>query len=195
MIAQMMPTTIIGAPNAVLNATLIEFAGTHVAGEAQRENNCNREEAGEELAEFTGKACADVVDRTAGNVTLVVRGLVLLRENRLAVDGGHAEECTQPHPENRARAAGIQCGSRACDVAGADLRRNRGGQRLERTHAVLASLLTVEREMAEQMLPACAELTHLDEPGADGKHDAGSDQQIQQQAVPHDVADSAYPVC
>ena len=28
MIAQMMPTTIIGAPNAVLNATLIEFACT-----------------------------------------------------------------------------------------------------------------------------------------------------------------------
>lgn len=30
---------------------------------------------------------------------------------------------------------------------------------------------------------------------ADGKHDAGSDQKVQQQAVPHDVADSAYPVC
>ena len=36
-------------------------------------------------------------------MALVVRGLVLLRENRLAVDGGHAEECTQPHPENRTR--------------------------------------------------------------------------------------------
>ena len=167
----------------------------HVAGKAQCKNNRNREEAGEELAEFTGKACADVVDRTAGNVTLVVRGLVLLRENRLAVDGGHAEECTQPHPENRARAAGIQCGSRACDVAGADLRRDRGGQRLERTHAVLARLLTVEREMAEQMLPACAELTHLNEARADGKHDAGANQQVQQQAVPYDVADLAYPVC
>ena len=167
----------------------------HIAGKAQCKNNRNREEAGKELAEFTGKACADVVDRTAGNVALVVRGLVLLRENRLAVDGGHAEECTQPHPENRARAAGIQCGSRACDVAGAGLRRDRGGQRLERTHAVLASLLTVEREMAEQMLPACAELTHLNEARADGKHDAGSDQKVQQQAVPHDVADSAYPVC
>lgn len=73
----------------------------HVAGKAQCKNNRNREEASKELAEFTGKACADVVDRTAGNVALVVRGLVLLRENRLAVDGGHAEECTQPHPENR----------------------------------------------------------------------------------------------
>ena len=49
--------------------------------------------------------------------------------------------------------------------------------------------------MAEQMLPACAELTHLNEARADGKHDAGSDQKVQQQAVPHDVADSAYPVC
>ena len=167
----------------------------HVAGEAQRENNCNREEAGEELAEFTGKACADVVDRTAGNVALVVRGLVLLRENRLAVDGGHAEKRTQPHPENRTRTAGIQCGSRACNVAGADLRRDCGGKRLERTHAVLARLLTVEREMAEQMLPACAELAHLNEARADGKHDAGANQQVQQQAVPYDVADLAYPVC
>ena len=167
----------------------------HVAGKAQCKNNRNREEAGEELAEFTGKACADVVDRTAGNVALVVRGLVLLRENRLAVDGGHAEERTQPHPENRTRTAGIQCGSRACNVAGADLRRNRGGQRLERTHAVLARLLTVEREMAEQMLPACAELAHLNEARANGKHDAGANQQVQQQAVPYDVADLAYPVC
>lgn len=49
--------------------------------------------------------------------------------------------------------------------------------------------------MAEQVLPACAELTHLNEARADGKHDAGSDQKVQQQAVPHDVADSAYPVC
>ena len=73
----------------------------------------NRRARGEAVLEklLAGETCA-----------LVTLSLIhiFLRENRLAVDGGHAEECTQPHPENRARAAGIQCGSRACDVAGAD---------------------------------------------------------------------------
>ena len=167
----------------------------HVAGEAEGENDSDREEAGKELAEAALEACTDVVDRAAGNVTLVVGGLVLLREHGLTVDGGHAEERRQPHPEDRARAAGIQCGSRARDIAGADLRRDRGGQRLERAHAVLAGLFTVEREVTEQVLPACAELADLNEACADGKHDAGTYEEIQQQAVPDDVADLAYPVC
>ena len=48
--------------------------------------------------------------------------------------------------------------------------------------------------MAEQMLPARAELAYLHEPRADGEHDARADQKIQQQAVPYDVADLAYPI-
>jgi len=128
-------------------------------------------------------------------VTLVVGGLVLLREHGLTVDGGHAEERRQPHPEDRARAAGIQRGSRARDIAGADLRRDSGRQRLKRAHAVRARLFTVEREVTEQVLPACAELADLNEACADGKHDAGTYEEIQQQAVPDDVADPAYPVC
>ena len=167
----------------------------HVAGEAEREDDGNREETGEKLAETALKTCADVVDRAAGHVTALIGGLVLLRKDRLAVDGGHTEESGEPHPENRARAAGVKCGSRARDVAGADLRRDSGRQRLKRAHAVRARLFTVERKVAEQMLPAGAELADLDKARADGKHDAGTYEEIQQQTVPYDVADLAYPFC
>ena len=166
----------------------------HVAGKAERKDDGQREEAREELAEFTGKARADVVDRAAGHMAVLIRGLVLLREHCLAVDGGHAKECTQPHPENRARAAGVQRRCRARDIARADLCCDRSGQCLERAHTVLARFFTIEREVAEQPLPARTELADLHKARADGKEDTRSNEQVQQNTVPHDVADLAYQI-
>ena len=124
----------------------------HIAGEAERKDNREREKAREELAEFARKARADVVDRAARDVTILIRGLVFLGEYGLAVDGGHAEERGNPHPEDGARAARIERGGCARDVARADLGRDRGGECLERAHAVLARLFAAEREAAEQAL-------------------------------------------
>ncbi len=76
-------------------------------------------------------------------MAVFVLGLVLLRQNRFAVDGGHAEKGGQPHPEDGARAAGEQRGGAAGDVAGADLSRDGGGDGLERGHALVVGLLTV----------------------------------------------------
>ena len=62
------------------------------------------------------------------------------------------------------------------------------------THAILARLFAVEREVAEQPLPARAELADLHKARADGEEDARADEQVEQYAVPHDVADLAYKV-
>ena len=115
----------------------------------------------------------------------LVLGLEGLGQHRLAVDGGHAEEGRQPHPEDGAGAAGDHGGGAAGDVACAHLGGDRGCHRLEGAHALLAGLLAVEVHAAEQPPEAGAEFAHLDEPGADGEDDAGTHQQIQQQAVPH----------
>ena len=71
----------------------------------------------------------------------------------------------------------------AGDVAGADLGRDGGGQRLERAHPVLAGLLPVEGEAAEHMAQPLRKAAHLDEAGADGKVEPGAQQQEQQQQL------------
>ena len=87
-------------------------------------------------------------------MSVLAHGFILLREHSLAVDGGHAEKRGQPHPENRARAAGVQRGCAAGDVARADLRSDRGGQRLKGAHALLTGLIALERKTTKQTAPA-----------------------------------------
>ena len=121
----------------------------------------------------------------------VHRGLKGLGQNGLGVDGGHAEKGRHPHPEDGPRPAGCQRGGAAGDVAGAHLRRHRGGQRLKAAHAVLAGRLAVQAEPAEQVFDAGAELAHLHKAQPDGEKDAGAAQQKQQKIVPQKVADGA----
>ena len=115
----------------------------------------------------------------------LVGGLVLLGQAGLAVDGGHAEEGGHPHPEDGPRSAGDHGGGAAGDIAGAHLGGDGGGHGLEGAHALLARLLPVEAEAAEQALKAGSELAHLNETGADGENNAGAHQQVEQQTVPH----------
>ena len=121
----------------------------------------------------------------------LVGGLVLLGQAGLAVDGGHAEEGGHPHPENSSRAAGDHGGGTAGDIAGAHLGGDGGGHGLEGAHALLARLLSVEVDAAEQALEAGPELAHLNETGADGENNAGAHQQVEQQTVPHKVCQIA----
>ena len=55
----------------------------------------------------------------------------LLCQDGFAVDGGHAEECGNPHPEDGAGAAGDQSCRTAGDISGTYLRRDGGCQSLE----------------------------------------------------------------
>ena len=160
----------------------------HVAHEAQSQDDSHGEEARQELAEAPLEPGPDVVHRAADDLPLVVAGLVLLGQHRLAVDGGHAEEGGQPHPEDGAGAAGEEGCTAAHNVAGAHLCGNGGGCGLEGAHTVLARLFAGEAEAAEHLPPAGAELPHLDEAQADGEEDAGKYQHVQQHAVPHEIA-------
>ena len=169
----------------------------HVAHEAQGQDDGHREEARQELAEAALEGRPDVVDGAAGGVAVVVGGAVLLGQDSLAVDGGHAEEGGDPHPEDGAGAAGVEGGGAAGDVAGAHLGGDGGGQGLEGAHALLARLVAGETDAAEELAAALAELPDLDEAGPDGVEDAGAQQEEEQQKllVPEDIIDGCHDLC
>ena len=152
----------------------------HVAHEAQGQDDGNGEEGGHGLAQSALESSADVIDGAAGDGTVFADFLIVLCQNSFAVDGSHAEECGQPHPEHSAGTAGNQCGGTARDVAGTDLSGNGGGQSLERTHAVLAGSVALQADVAEDQAHTFTELPDLDEIGTDGKEDAAAQQQEQQ---------------
>ncbi len=100
----------------------------------------------------------------------------------LGVDGGHAEEGDDPHPEDGAGAAG-QDGSRgAHDIAGTHLGGDGGSQRLEGTHAVLL-LSAAERQVPEYLFNALPKAAHLDKAGVDGVPQTHADEQEDQDIV------------
>ena len=107
----------------------------HAAHEAEGQDNGNGEETGEEPAERAGERRLYVVDRAAVHRAVRIDDARLLGENRLGVVGRHTEERDEPHPEDRARAADEDRAAGTDDVARADLRRDGGGERLERAHA------------------------------------------------------------
>ena len=166
----------------------------HVAHEAQGQDDGHGEKACQELAEAALESRPDVIDGAACGVAVVVGGAVGLGQDGLAVDGGHAEKGAEPHPEDGPGAAGVEGRGAAGDVAGAHLGGDSGGQGLEGTHAVLARLVAGEGDAAEELAAALAELAHLDEAGADGVENAGTQQQEQEQEllVPEDVIDGCH---
>lgn len=96
----------------------------HGAHEAERQNDRDREETGQELAEAVRERALDVVHRAAEDRAVRLDHTRLLREHRLGIDRRHAEERDDPHPEDRAGAADEDRAAGADDVAGADLRRD-----------------------------------------------------------------------
>lgn len=86
----------------------------HVAHEAERDDDRDREEGGERLAAET---LADVVGRAAGQVAVSVAGAVELGKDGFGEDGRHAEEGGDPHPEDGARTAHGDGGGHAGEVA------------------------------------------------------------------------------
>ena len=154
----------------------------HAAEEAEREDDRHREEASEELTEVTAECGRDVVDRAAVDTAVLTDHSRLLREDRLRVDGGHAEEGDDPHPEDRTRAAGEDRTTRADDVAGADLCRDGGREGLEGGHAG-GVLLTGETQLTEGLLHPIAEVADLDEAGPDGVPETHAEKQDHENIV------------
>ena len=138
----------------------------HAPHEAERKDDSDGEKAREELAEAALEGGRDVIDRAAVDRAVFIDLPGGQRERRLGVNGRHAEKGDDPHPENRAGAAGQNRAGRADDVAGADLRGNSGGERLKGAHAARV-LLAAERKIAEHAAHTLAEAAHLHKARAD----------------------------
>ena len=145
----------------------------HISHKAQRKNNKYREQSGKRLSECSLERRLDVVDRTSCHLTVYLC-LICLCQNCLSVDRRHSEECTDPHPEDRARASadeGGRCsGKISCTYLGCDGCRDG----LERSHLAFFVLLTVHAEMPEYLTDALPELSDLDKSQADRIVKSGS---------------------
>ena len=112
-------------------------------------------------------------------VALLVGNAGLNGQGGLRVDGSHAEEGDDPHPEDGAGAAGQDRARSAHDVAGAHLGGNGGGQGLEGAHAPLLPSAP-QRQIAEDLLHTLAEAAYLNKAGANGIKESHTDEQEDQ---------------
>ena len=154
----------------------------HAAHEAQRQHDSHSEEAGKELTEAALEGMGDVVHGAALDVAVSVHSAGLLCQGSLSVDGSHAEEGDDPHPEDSAGATHQDSTGSTDDVTGTHLCGDSGSQCLERAHTGLL-LLTAEREGTKDLLHTLAEAANLHEAGTDGEPQTHSDQQDHQHVV------------
>ena len=113
----------------------------------------------------------------------------LLGQNGFGIDGGHAKEGDDPHPEDGAGTAGQDGAAGTHDVPCADLRGASRGERLEGTHAT-ALFATVQAEFAEDVVQILAETANLHKIGADGEKQASDNEKRNQDVVRQIVVDS-----
>ena len=109
-------------------------------------------------------------------------GLCLLCKNSLGIDSRHAEECDDPHPEDRAGATGEDSAACADYIAGADLRRDGCRKCLERTQSALL-LPAVQADLAEHAAHTLTEAAHLHEPRLYTEEYTGADKQDHQYVI------------
>ena len=117
----------------------------------------------------------------------------LLRQHRFRIDGSHAEESDDPHPEDGAGAADENCAAGADDITGTYLRGNGRGQRLEgRKAAVLPSAMEIDA--AEHPPHTLAKAAHLHKAGTDGEIKARAHQQDDEDIIREIAVDFLYDV-
>ena len=103
-------------------------------------------------------------------------------QHGFCVDGGHAQESDDPHPEDGAGAADQDSAGSTYDVAGTYLCGDGRGQSLEGAHA--AALLTaLEGQIAEDVFHAFAKAANLDELGLDGEPEAAGNEENDEDVV------------
>ena len=154
----------------------------HVAHKAQGQDDSYGKESCQEFSKTAFKGVFNIVDRTSCDSS-ILHHPGFLGHDRLRVDGSHAEESADPHPEDGAGASGGDGSSRSGNITGSHLGRHRGGQGLERTEAFFGAL-SVKGKVSEQGFHSRPEFPHLDKPQHKGKKDAGSHQQEQQGVIP-----------
>ena len=154
----------------------------HAAEESQSEDDRNGEESGQEPAKRSLERSGDVVNGTALNAAVFVPDPRLLCENSFRIDSRHSEEGDDPHPEDRARSACQNSAGSPDDIAGSDLGRDRGGERLEGAHPALM-LFAVERDISEYTFHPFSKESYLDKSGPDRVPETDQDQQKDQHII------------
>ncbi len=154
----------------------------HGAHEAQCQDNGHCEEAGQKLAEFVLECVFNIVDGASENGAVLLHHAGLLCQDCLCIDGCHAEEGDDPHPEDGTRAADENGTARTDNIACAYLCRNGGCQCLEGRESALF-FAALEGQIAEYLFHALAEATHLHEACADRVEQAGSHQEEDQNII------------
>ena len=140
----------------------------HVADESQRDNHRACEEDRQAGAEEVRERPLYVIDRPAKDFTVWKLDARLLRQDRLRIDCGHAEDGDNPHPEDCAGAARKDCSGGADDISRANLRRHGRAKGLEGADAAvmafpvqgdlanhLLEVLPVEEMALNQLCPDC----------------------------------------
>ena len=100
-----MPMTQAGMPKAVLHVWPMELDWTMQPMKPSARVMAMAKKHSQERAEAVVKRPLDVVDRAAGDGAVLVDDAGLLGQHGLCIDGGHAEEGDDPHPEDGAGAA------------------------------------------------------------------------------------------
>ena len=117
----------------------------------------------------------------------------LLRQHRLGIDGRHAEEGNDPHPENRTGTADEDRTAGAHDITGAYLRGNSRGQCLEGGKAAML-LSAMEIDVAEYPAHTLAKAAHLHKAGTDGEIKTRAHQQDDEDIIREIAVDFLYDV-
>ena len=126
----------------------------------------NRKQHGEPFPVFP-HALFNHVERAAQKVPVFFYFAVFNGKHTFRVFGGRTQNGGNPHPEQRARAAGQNCRGHAHDVAGPDGGRKRRTQRAE-TGKLAVAFVLLENGAERQ-----SQFGELDAPAADGHQKAG----------------------
>ena len=116
------------------------------------------------------------------NAAVGIHHAGLLRQHRLGIDGRHAEEGNDPHPEDRTGAADEDRTAGAHDITGAYLCGNCSRQSLKGGEATLL-LSAAEIDVAEYTAHSFAKATHLHKAGANGEVKSRADEQDDENIV------------
>ena len=154
----------------------------HSTHKAERKDQSDGEECGKDLAKAAAERLFDVVNRTAENRTVLTLDARFLREHSLGINGSHAEEGNNPHPEDRTGTADKDRAARADDVTRTNLRRNCRSQSLEGRKTALL-LAAAEGDLTENLLHTLAKAANLNEFRSDGVKKTHTDQKEDQNVV------------
>ena len=121
----------------------------HVSEETKSQCDQNCEDSSQNFTKCAFVSCADIVNRTPGNLPSIVNCLIFLCKRCFYEDGSHTEDSGYPHPEDSTRTTHYHSSCSTSQVTCTYLSSNRSCQGLEGRHTVFASLFTVQFDVTK----------------------------------------------